>query len=516
MKLKNAFYVLALAVLGLFFITGCRKSEFDINKNPNAPTDSTITYNLILPAALQTTSTIVETNFGWLQNWLGYWARSGTYAPNVTEESYQITTNFQAGIWDNLYSNNFNYDIMQKKAHQAGATFYEGVARILKAHNFQLLVDLYNNIPYFQALKGSGNPTPAYDKGIDIYKDLFRQIDTAIVLLNDTDPDLNLDYKTNDLVYGGNTTKWIKFGNTLKLRLLVHLYKVPGFNFSEEIDKIDATGVGYLGTGETAQINPGFNATKPNPFYRSYVRDETATATGNSVYYKANEYAIGYYTWNGDPRISRFYTAGSLGQRGVAYGLPPSADNIASKLSAISGPGLLKNSGYDAPAWILTSVESLFLQAEARERGIIKTGPTAGVLLNAAIRESFIWLGLSAATANSYISNNETYPDVDYNAPGGGIVTIINQKWFALNAIAPFEIWTDYRRADYAGEKHFIYGEAGGFDPGPPISVAPQNTSREIPVRLLYPQNEYNYNAKNVGSEGTINQFTNKIFWDIE
>ncbi len=514
MKLKNALYIVLLAVLGLIGMTGCKKSDFDINKNPNNPTDSTITYNLILPAALQNTSYLVETNWAWLQNWMSFWARSGTYAPNVTEESYQITTNFGTGIWDNAYSNNFNYEIMQQKAKQAGATFYEGVARIMKAHNFQILVDVYNNVPYFEALKGNANPTPVYDKGLDIYKDLFRQIDTAITLIQATNADLNVDYTTNDLVFGGDITKWVKFGNTLKLRLLVHLYQVPGFDFASEIAKIDATGVGYLASGESAQINPGFNSTKPNPFYRTYVRDETATATAGSVYSKANAYAVGYYNYNGDVRLSRFYTAGNQGQRGVIYGLPPAAENVAATLSAVSGPGLVASAS--SSAWIMTSVESLFLQAEARERGIITSGSSAEELLTLAIEESFIWLGLTGADGDAYILKNAGYPDVDYLAEGGGVYTIISQKWFALNAIAPFEVWTDYRRVDESATvNHFVYGELVGYDPGPAISVAPQNAESEIPVRLLYPQNEYNYNSPGVTPEGTITPYSPKIFWDI-
>ena len=127
-----------------------------------------------------------------------------------------------------------------------------------------------------------------------------------------------------------------------------------------------------------------------------------------------------------------------------------------------------------------------------------------------------MWLGLTAAQADTYVANNATYPDVDYNGvsqgpglPAGGIYTILSQKWFALNSIATLELWTDYRRTDFA------LGSGGGFDPGPPISVLPQNTATKIPVRLLYPQNEYNYNATNVGAQGVVDKFTSKIFWDL-
>ncbi len=513
--MKNNFVKILSSILLVSVIgVGCSKSDFNINRNPNDPTDSTITYNLLLASSLQTSANNVANNWGWLQNWLSFWSRSGTYAPNVTEETYNITTTFQNGVWNSFYYEAFNYNIMQLKAQQAGATFYEGVARIMKAHAFQNLVDVYGNVPYFNALKGNQNPTPEYDNGLDIYKDLFRQIDTAFTLFDALNEDLNVDYKTNDLVYAGNVESWKKLGNTLKLRMLVHLADVPGFDFDSEIAKIDESGAGYLATGESATIQPGFGSTKPTPFYNNYVKDNTGTATANSVYYKANSYAVDYYKYDGDPRLTRFYTPGSQGSRGVAYGLPPVTSNAASTLSAVSGPGVL-SSGSTSKAWILTSMESLFLQAEARERGIIKSGETAEQLLVNAVTESFIWMGLTAEDADEYLSGNATYPDVDYTAEGGGLFTIISQKWFALNTFASLEVWSDYRRVDLDGENHFVYGARVDYDPGPAISVAPQNTATEIPIRLLYPQNEYNYNAQNVGNEGTINQFSSKIFWDI-
>ncbi|RZK98306.1 MAG: hypothetical protein EOO89_32350, partial [Pedobacter sp.] len=156
-------------------------------------------------------------------------------------------------------------------------------------------------------------------------------------------------------------------------------------------------------------------------------------------------------------------------------------------------------------------VESLFLQAEAKQRGLNVSTSSAKALLTAAVRESFVWLGLTSANADTYIANNATYEDVDIDAPGGGLFTILSQKWFALNGIAVYEIWTDFRRTDYVlGDTPNI-----GFDPGPPISIDPGNSSTVIPKRLLYPQAEYNYNAANVGAQGTISQFTSKVFWDL-
>jgi hypothetical protein len=86
-----------------------------------------------------------------------------------------------------------------------------------------------------------------------------------------------------------------------------------------------------------------------------------------------------------------------------------------------------------------------------------------------------------------------------------------------MNCVNVLETWTDFRRTNV------VYGLGGGFAAGPPISFNPANSKSEIPNRLFYPQNEYNYNATNVAAEGTIKVFpsenlaagSGRIFWDV-
>ncbi|MBL7748645.1 MAG: SusD/RagB family nutrient-binding outer membrane lipoprotein, partial [Chitinophagaceae bacterium] len=355
---------------------------------------------------------------------------------------------------------------------------------------------------------------------------IFADLDAAIALLNNataTEPSKNPDIATSDFVYAGNTTRWKQFANTLRLRMLVHLHNglttttvAPGVNIATQVSKITADG--FLMEGQSAHIQPGFSGTKPAPYYRLYVTNEAGTGSQRD-FLRASKYAIDYYKFDGDPRIDRFYvspTGTTAGHAGIVFGTPSGGSvPTGAQLSTVRGPGLVPN-GAASRAWILTSVESLFLQAEARQRGVITSGPTADVLLTRAIRESFVWLGLTTAQADTYIAFNAGFPDVDYFAPsivagqpGGGIYTILSQKWFALNTIAPFEVWSDYRRTDIR------YGVAAGYDPGPPLSVDPNRTATSIPRRLFYPQNEYNYNAANVAAEGSINVFSGKVFWDL-
>ncbi|MCP2937624.1 SusD/RagB family nutrient-binding outer membrane lipoprotein, partial [Salmonella enterica subsp. enterica serovar Typhimurium] len=70
-------------------------------------------------------------------------------------------------------------------------------------------------------------------------------------------------------MFGGDQTKWVKFANTLKLRLLMHQASRAdrAAYVQAEIAKIVAEGSGFLGSGEDAAVNPGFQQDKPNAFY---------------------------------------------------------------------------------------------------------------------------------------------------------------------------------------------------------------------------------------------------------
>jgi hypothetical protein len=522
MKFKNIIYTTTLAVVMVAAVTGCSKKKFDINSNPNDVTDESVTPSVLLPGALQATSSNIASEYWFLAWWMGHGARSGSYQSLNEEETYKFTNDFHAGVWNGLYANANNYNIMITKAEQLGQGTYEAIGRIMKSHNFQILTDIYGNIPYTEAFKVKEFPTPKYDKSIDVYKGIFADLDKAIALLNNataTDPAKNLDIATADLVYGGNLVRWKQFANTLRLRMLVHLHNgittttvAPGIDVAAQMAKV--TSDGFLQAGQSAHLNPGFSGTKPNPYYRFYHTNEAGSGSQRD-YLRASDYAIRYYNWDGDPRVSRFYVAPGAAHKGIVFGTPSGPGvPTGGELSSIRGPGLIPN-GAASRAWILTSFESLFLQAEARHRGFLTTGPTALQLTNAAIRESFVWLGLTTADADAYITGNASYPDVDYNGvsqgpglPAGGLFTIMSQKWFALNMIAPYEVWTDWRRTGV------VYGAGGGFEAGPKLSIDP-NAGNQIPIRLFYPQNEYNYNSTNVGAEGTINVYTGKMFWDL-
>jgi hypothetical protein len=142
----------------------------------------------------------------------------------------------------------------------------------------------------------------------------------------------------------------------------------------------------------------------------------------------------------------------------------------------------------------------MFLEAEAIAPGWMPGN--AQTAFEAAITENFVWLGVddAANAASDYISTS----DIATWSNAGTAVTdqakfIAFQKYIALCGVDPVEAWVDQRRLNML--------------PAGYISKNPSRISNTLPVRLLYPQSEYTANGSNVRAEGTINQFTSKIFW---
>ena len=492
-------------VLILFaFLVGCKKSYLDINTNPNSPTEGSISPDLILPRALHSTAAQVGAGYASVARWMGYWTRGGDYGATTEEESYNITTSFGAGVWSFWYDNLNDYDVMEKKAKQSGQKFYEGIAKTMKTVGFMNLVDVYNNVPYSKAFDLAGNITPAYDKGEDIYKDLFVQLDKATALISAAGPGEDIKIETADIMFAGNATKWKKFINTQRLKLVVRLSQISLVNHATELAKTSSEG--FLMSGETASVQPGyvkaFSGTKvsqQNPFWDNYEQD--VAGVFNDRYNRANNYVLNIFRTTGDVRFQYFFDTaqtpiGANRYFGYDYGFVDPNPNVPKSVnsSGVGGPGLARS--FSQAQWLFTSVESMFLQAEAKQRGWI--AGDAKSAYEAAVRESFIWLGVTdaTATANTYLASGNAIVDWESNTIKTKL--IITQKYLALIGLNNFESWVDYRRT--------------GF-PAVPKSLSP-SVGSNIPLRYRYPQAEYNYNPVNVAAQGDPNPLTSPIFWD--
>jgi hypothetical protein len=507
--------------------SGCKRFT-DINQNPNQPTS--VTPNVVLSAALASSGGSMTTFFN-VNEWMGYWSRSGNYIAVQSTEQYQLNTGYADGDFQNLYGTLSKYDYMEKTAlaSPVSLAFYAGVAKTMKAVHFENLVDAFGNIPYSQAFNILKHPTPSYDDAQAIYDNLVTQLDSAVIYFNaaatyyGSAPANVITTDDNyDIMFGrgkGSSpatrmAKWIAFANTVKLKILMTESQVSGKGsyITAEIAKITANGGGFLTPGTSAAVNPGYgtaNQAQVNPFYGAfYTNGGNPQPTQN--FYRANTYAVNFYNATADTyRPQLVYVPVSGTSIGSNYdGDPASVPN--SSTSGIGNPG---NGGVlfqpSQDQLILSDFESLFLQAEAVARGYLSGD--ANALLQSAIEQNFIYLQDNAADADTYYASTD--PNVNYAASIAnpipaitnadhtpGLQAIMTQKWIALNGINWFQAWTDYRRTQIPLSS--VLG----------ISHAQTHVKNAIPYRELYPLSEYDTNGKNVPT--LANGAYTPLFWD--
>jgi hypothetical protein len=501
MKQLHKILIATLALTSM--IAGCNKDYIDVNNDPNRTTDENITPELLFTqaataAGYRTIGTAIggegaKTELQFAQNWIGYMAGTGDFAVEQIETTYNIDFAFGDIPWQRDYGVLFDLDLTKTKALAVDDKVLAGAAMILSAKMFQEIVDTYGDVPYSQAFQTQTYKHPAYDKAQDIYNSLQQSLDSAISYMNETAPS---SFATVDVVNHGDQIKWIKFANTLKLRLLIRQSEVAGFNPAPEIAKIEANG-GVLGAGESVSVNPGFTNQqgKQSPFYGNY----GFTPTGNKAAggWAPNNYILNILQATSDPRIERFFTTAGGFFVGCDYGAI--TGNPFQAQASYFGPGIAASPEQDQ--WLMPSFESMFFQAEAIARGWMPGDAKAA--FEAAITESFVWLGVEDAEAQAaaYIADTDI---ANWDNAGSTVDDkvdfIVFQKYIALTCIDPREAWADERRL------HFL---PPGF-----ISNNPGRLANELPLRLLYPQSEYTTNNESVSAEGTIDQFKTKIFWE--
>ena len=87
-----------------------------------------------------------------------------------------------AGNWDDTYVTLENYKFIEDQSAGPDKAYFFAIAKIMKVFHFQRLVDLYNNVPYTDALIAT-NSFPKFDDAGTIYKDLVLKLDSAVNII---------------------------------------------------------------------------------------------------------------------------------------------------------------------------------------------------------------------------------------------------------------------------------------------------------------------------------------------
>jgi hypothetical protein len=507
MKLNKLYIAAFLVLVG----TGCKKDYLDVNTNPNSLPTATPAY--VLANALNTSAASMVSPNEVGMFWSGHWTQSNGYIISTTLFAYAFT-NGDFNYWDGTYDNLYDYQYVIDNATKYDQEYLKGPAKVMKAYNYQKLVDLYGNIPFSEALKGVSSLAPKFDDQKAVYEGL-------IVLLDDAIKDLKANafastYSGSDIVFKGSNASWIKFANSMKLRILMRQSRVSGRDayITAEINKIVTEGSGFI-TGAEVGSNPGYvaSAGQINPIYNQYGYTETGARVGNNNWPRITDFMVTELLKNSDTfRLKRFaYAPGNedLANPGVSVkpeiaanyiGIPfGSSSGYLPGASSAVGPVLLVRGQYNRPIVLMTAAEVQFCLAEAKQRygsAVSLTG-TAQAYYEEGVKQNFRAIGASTDNVTALVTNG--MEDCDFTASTNKLNTIAYQKWVALGYFNGLEAWSEYRKNNY---------------PVTPNSKNYVGTAR--PLRLWYPGTELGSNGANVNAQGTIDPLTTRIFWDVD
>lgn len=507
MKIKSIFLSAVVALMS----SACSESFLDINTNPN--TLPTASPNFVFTNAENTSAANMVSPNETGSYWSGQWTQSNGYIISTTLFAYNFT-NGDFNYWDGYYDNLNDYQFVIENADSYNQKFLKGPAKVMKALLTQQLVDMYGNVPYSDALKGVGSLAPKFDDQKAVYEDLIKLLDEAIV-------DIKANafasaFTSSDIIFKGNTTKWARFANSLKLRILMRQARISGRDsyIKTEINKIVSEGSGFI-TGEDVGVGgTGFylaTAGKLNPVYDRWGYDANGAKRALNNYPRLTQYLVNSLKTSNDTlRLKRIgYATGGEGttagvsskaELAVNYvGVPFGASSgyLPAGSSAL-GPSLLVKGAYDKPYLLLTASEVQLHLAEAKQRYSDVTLPnTAKAYFEEGIAQSFRTLGANVASAAAFKGSKiENY---DWDASTNKLNAIAIQKWVTFTNFNGLEAWSEYRKTGL---------------PVTPQSIQVPDAKR--PVRFFYPNTESGANQANVTAQGTIDAFGTKLFWDVD
>jgi len=468
--------ICSLIILGA--MTGCSKF-LDVNKNPNNP-ESADPY-LLLPTAEVSLGVAVGNSFQIYGNVLSqYWTQNSSSSQYKTIEQYAFTNANFNYPWVFLYRDaliNLQLIIDNATEHQ---TQYAAISYLLKAYGLQLATDAFGDIPNSTALKGEGNPT--YDAQEIVYDSIFQYIEKGRSLIDENSAEAP---GSDDVVFGGDMSKWVAFANTLELKAYLRLSQVDESKAKAGIATLYSENATFL--DEDAALQYSTTGGNQNPLYTNMV------GLGKTQNLVASATIVKAFKKNDDPRLNVLFDK-IAGQDTIAYitqGDYQNAKQKGSAPSALVGGNAMDESSALAPVRLISASESYFLQAEAVARGWGKGSVSATNLFTKGINASFDADGISDSAAD-YIANA-----VDAQFPtttAAQIKAIIVQKYYAMCGSQGFEAWTEWRRTGYPD--FFTKSVAAG--------------GLAFPERFLYPNSEL---TSNLNYPGTVSMFE-PVWWD--
>lgn len=466
MKIKNNFHIILLLVISMAI--GACDDFLDVNENPNNPQDAPIT-GLMVNATYETSLNVFRIG-SISSNYVQYLA-----SPNPGSASDIMEPSDYSSTWFNLYNVMTDITDLISKAEEAEAAHYLGAGQVLMALNLGMTVDIFGDVPFSEGFDFS-SVTPVYDDDEMLYGRVLDLLDQGIQNLQGT---TTISIGEDDFIFEGDVEKWIKLGNMLKARYLLH---TPNYNANELLTAIDN---GFEGNDDDANVE--FFDQRFNPWAQIAINNSNLLL-GGWISTQFIEALDGTSFPTVDPRLPLMIGTTDDGEfvgviNGAGRGDAPEQGARSTLI-----PGQYYTSEL-SPLLIATYAEQKFIEAEV---ALENDRPRAYAAYLAGIEAHMDKLEVPESEKEAYLSD----PSVSMGAASLTMDDIMKEKWVAL-FLHP-ETWNDARRFDY-----------GYKDMTLPANLNPDLNNQFI-RRLPYPDNEISRNGQNVPDVTLLD----RIWWD--
>jgi hypothetical protein len=486
--MKTSRFLTATSALALALAAGaCDQGLTDLNENPNEP-EQVPADNVFANGTYAAVGRAFGANFN--MTLTGLWAQHVAKIQYIDEDRYDLRDQAVNAHWTAFYSGPLRdfQDVIEKGVAEDRDNV-EGQGLVMRSWTYQVMTDVWGDIPYSEALKGTAEApviTPKYDSQEEVYNGILADLKRANDIMGAS---AGMPVTSGDLIYKGDVAAWKRFANSLRLRAAMRLARVAPAKAQAEAQAALAAGV-FTSNAHNAML--GFTAAAPSqsPLFLNQLG-----YGGGRDDHGVSRTMINTLTSLNDPRLKVYAepAASDGAYRGMANGV---ADKDQVQFNTISRIG----SYFLQPDWaapVMTYAEVLFLRAEAAQRGWV--AGSAADLYAQAIRASMTMYGISAAEIDAYLAQ----PSVAYNA-AQGLQMIAQQKWIALYMNGP-EAFAEVRRLD-----------------APTLAPAAASViGARLPARVFYPTNEESYNKANLaaavarnGGQGIPDGLLTPVWWD--
>lgn len=517
MDMKNHFFKNIAIVLIMLFGVSCDKGFEELNVNPDAATT-------VVPEFLLTKAQLSSARYDYFMLGGAMQHMANYNIGQAQGDKYTGNRGWESNLFENFYINEGLEieEVIRSVSGNAEMVNKLAVARIWRAFVYHRITDMYGDIPYKEAGKGSSDKIykPKYDKQSDIYADMLKELDEASKSFNTTKP----TFGSADLVYSGNIPRWQKFAYSLMLRLGMRLSKIDPAMSESWVKKAIAGGV-IINDSDMATIQyiDGGQISNRNPIAQGLMVADynTPQAVDNRLGGKLAKTLIDHLKNTKDPRLNALAvvwvratptsafvadTATAL-QSGMQNGI---WDAMPANFGTYSEPNPNTLLRYDSPMFMFTAAESNLLLAEASIRGWF--AGNAEESFNRGVRSGILQWGrygpagvIATNRIDSYLKLNAFKTAGTFNQK---LEQISTQKWVSLCFIDEYEVFSTYRRTGYPALTPTNY--PGNLSGG------------TIPRRMVIGPNEQNSNSENFIAAMTrqgganYNILTNRVWWDVK